>query len=163
MDNSSTFTEWFASDVKSVPEEDQIGGACHNLGMAKHRFVSLSKRLGRMVGKVRALFLTGERIRIVRAGKPEAKIACQFLEFYTEEEFLQSAMMADATDDTYCLTLFTDDDDMELTCTDDEVALYADHMEMMWVHGKCFEVAGYTKFAVELLANPFLINYGRDH
>ena len=83
IENSITFHGLFEDVVKQTPEENQIAGLVSNLGMAKHRFSSLSKRLGRFVGRLNAIFQTAEMIRIVRRGKDEAKMACDFFKEFT--------------------------------------------------------------------------------
>eukprot|EP00969_Alexandrium_andersonii_P175713 7769497-Alexandrium_andersonii.AAC.1 len=70
--NSLTVSEWFADAVKPTDKQDMIAGGARNVGMAKHRFASVSKRLGRFVGKFVAVLEVARKIRVARAGRGEA-------------------------------------------------------------------------------------------
>ena len=163
IENSNTISEWFADLVKQVPVADQIGGAISNLGMAKHRFSSLSKRLGRFVGKICAVFETAEKIRIVRNGKSEAQVANLFLKDFAVEQFIMLSMMADAADEAYMFTAYCDNGDMDLSLQADEVGIFEENAAFLLTSGRCVDedIVGYTSFAIKEARKPRLLNYGK--
>ena len=87
----------------------------------------MSKRLGRCVGKINAIFQTTEKIRIVRRGKDEAKMACDFLKDFTPEQLIMLGMMADATDERYMLAAFCDNGDMDLSLQVEEISIFVEN------------------------------------
>lgn len=129
--NSLVFSQWFDDFVKALGPTECIGGAVSNLGMAKHRFNSLGKRLGRFVGKFWAVVQTAERIRITRTGSKgsEATTAIDFLDTFSPEEFILLSMMADAADEGYVFTCFCDDEEMDIALQSEEVAAFVQHCE----------------------------------
>ena len=125
--NSPHLTDIFTSCVKILPSEDSIPGDAFNVGVAKHRFNSISKRLGRFVGKLCAIFQTAEKIRHLRHGKEEARQAEQFLAKFSEEDYVMLAMMADAADEAYVFTAYCDDEEADTSLQADEVAAFPFH------------------------------------
>ena len=122
MHHSPLLVELFASFVRQAGAEDHITGIVRNLGIAKHRFNSVSKRLGRFVAKIYSVFGVAEWIRIHRKkGNNEWNIATQLLAELSMEDYLKLTMMADANDEAYVLTLFADREAADLSLQTNEV------------------------------------------
>ena len=162
IENSHVFIAWFKGAVASLGQDDAIAGDVFNLGMAKHRFISIKKRLGRLIGKYLAVFSVAEKIRVARPGKPESEVAVRFLQDFGPEQFLQLAMLADAADESYVYTMFADDEEMDLALQADEVAVFLDHVRYLFNEGACFSVEGHTKFAIQQLKKVRILNIGKD-
>ena len=131
--------------------------------MAKHRYISIKKRLGRLIGKFSAVFSVAEKIRVARPGKAEASHAEAFLREFGEEQFLQLAMLADASDEAYVYTMFADDEGMDIALQAEEVASFVDHIRYLFNDDEgCLAIDGYTKFAREQLQKVRVVNMAKD-
>ena len=161
ISNSQYFTDMFADEVKSLHAEECVAGDVRNLGMAKHRFSSLTKRLGRFVGKLLAIFRVAERVRSLRRGRVEAQHAERFLGSLLPEHLVQLAMMADAADEAYTLTTFFDDESADTSLQADEVAMFVENCEYLFVEGKVINTCGYTAFAMSVLKHPRVLNVAK--
>ena len=162
IQNSDQFRSWFEAAVQSLDPESSIGGGgCFNLGMAKHRFISVKKRLSRFIGKYLAVFQVAEQIRMRRAGKAEAQVAVNFLDGFGAEQFLQLAMMADAADEAYMYGSFADDEQMDLALQASEVAIFIENINYLFVGEQCLVVEGHTKFARDQLKEVKLLNVSK--
>jgi hypothetical protein len=164
IENSHVFSEWFKAAVATtVGKEYSLGGEEWNLGMAKHRYISIKKRLGRLIGKFSAVFAVAEKIRVARPGKAEASHAEAFLREFGEEQFLQLAMLADASDEAYVYTMFADDEGMDIALQAEEVASFVDHIRYLFNDDEgCLAIDGYTKFAREQLQKVRVVNMAKD-
>ena len=161
LHHSSVLADLFASFVKQAGEEDHITGIVRNLGVAKHRFNSISKRLGRFIAKIYSVFDVCEWIRIHRKrSQKEWVIAAHLLAEFSMEDYLQLAMMADASDEAYVLTLFTDREDADLALQADEVGAFIQHIEHLFLQGGCAHVVGYTQLAMKKLKEVRILNTG---
>ena len=159
--NSPHLTDIFTSCVKILSSEDSIPGDAFNVGVAKHRFNSISKRLGRFVGKLCAIFQTAEKIRHLRHGKEEARQAEQFLAKFSEEDYVMLAMMADAADEAYVFTAYCDDEEADTSLQADEVAIFVENCRFLFTDGQCKHVQGYTSFAIDQLKQPRVLNISK--
>ena len=163
IENSHVFSEWFkAAAATTVGNEDSLGGEVWNLGMAKHRYISIKKRLGRLIGKFSAVFAVAEKIRVARPGKAEASHAEAFLREFGEEQFLQLSMLADASDEAYVYTMFADDEGMDIALQAEEVASFVDRIRYLFKDEGCLAIDGYTKFAREQLQKVRVVNMAKD-
>ena len=160
LQNSGPLHAVLETNVAELADDETIGGIVHNVGMAKHRYSSIVKRLGRLVSKVLAILKTAETVRIKRAGKPEGKVAEQFLEELNEEGLIQLAMMADAADEAYILTCFMDDSDYDLSIQADEVMAFTDNCVYLFDTGGCVApgLSGYTNFILKFLERQRVLN-----
>lgn len=163
IENSHVFSEWFKAAVATTEGDESLGGEVWNLGMAKHRYISIKKRLGRLIGKFSAVFSVAEKIRVARPGKAEAQHAETFLREFGEEQFLQLAMLADASDEAYVYTMFADSEEMDLALQADEVANFVYHIRYLFNDEQCLAIEGYTKFAREQLQKTRVLNLAKDH
>ena len=162
ISNSIALSDIYESCVKVLSDDDSVPGDTFNLGIATHRFSSLSKRLGRFVGKIFAVFQTAEKMRHVRSGKPEAKQAELFLRSFSEEQYIMLSMMADASDEAYVFTAYCDDEDADTSLQAEEVAIFVDNCRFLFAEGQCKQVSGFTRFAIEQLRKPRLLNIGKN-
>ena len=151
IENSHVFSEWFKAAVATTPgKEDSLGGEEWNLGMAKHRYISIKKRLGRLIGKFSAVISVAEKIRVARPGKAEASHAEAFLREFGEEEFLQLSMLADASDEAYVYTMFADDEGMDIALQAEEVASFVDRIRYLFKDDEgCLAIATATRSSQE--------------
>jgi hypothetical protein len=156
IDFSANISDQFAKFVER--DEDSIGAKVKNLGFAKHRFCSISKPLGRFVMQIGAMIATADWLMSAREGKKEAKVAKDFLANFTEEDYLQMALMADASDEAICLTRFHDQEDFDLAEMPTEVATFKEHCHFLFVQEGARNVDGYTRFALEQLQKVKMFN-----
>ena len=158
--NSKHLSDQFDSFVKSLNPSEYVGGRTSNLGVATHRFDSISKRLGRFVGKFYAVALFADWLRVNRVGTVEAKIGTAFLAEVTEEEFILLAMMGDASDEAYMLTLYADDEEMDITAETAELAVFMNNIEYLFLDRGCVVAHGYTAWAIGVCKTPKMLNAG---
>ena len=159
IENSDKIHDVFKDFVKSLETYEVVGGSdAANLGVAKHRFDSLSKRLGRYCGKILAVISTAEWVRIHRAGRKEAKSAEAFLSGINMKSFLLLSMMADAADEGYMFTLYCDDESCDVALMCDEISVFLSNGAYLWERAGCLETTGYTSFALRLCKTVRVIN-----
>ena len=85
-------------DDDEIALEDADGSV--SVGVAKHRFDSLAKRLRRVVRKVQALIATPDWMIRFRAGKPEADYAKRTVQMKLDDECFKTwAFMAEAAEE----------------------------------------------------------------
>ena len=121
--------EFYCSQDES---DDAIAGDIRNLGMAKHRFASLRKRLGRFVGKVNAVLATAVWVQTNRPnGSKEFKSAQALLSTLDSHSYLLLSMMADAADELGLLVLWCDKEDMDLASMSSFVTLCLDRLDWL--------------------------------
>ena len=162
IENSIPISDMFGDAVRSLAPEEAIDGQFQNLGMAKHRFSSLAKRLGRLVGKVIGVFETANNVRIQRAGTQVAKDASAFLDSIDPEEYIQLGMMADAADEAYVFTTDCDSEDADISLQADEVAMFVENCDFLFIQNSAVDIPGYTQFAVNILRKARVLNVSKD-
>ena len=166
IDRSNLFSKVFANYVEKDlrPDGNDVIDHAVNMGLAKHRFDSMTKPLGRLVRHIGAVIATALHIVNDRKGKDEGVAATSWLSRLTEEGFLQAAMMADASDETIMLIRICD---TELADTADlpfEVAGFMDRVRFLFgVRGGCTTVAGYTSYALQVLGNVRRFHVADQH
>ena len=163
IENSYAFSDMFANSVENLDASETVGGDIKNLGMAKHMFNSLAKRLWRLVGKIFAVMEVAETIRVQRAGREEAKHAEKFLREFQEEDLVQLAMLADAADEAYILTAYCDDEESDTSLQAEEVAVYIENVEYLFKKGAAITAEnGYTSWALKAIKMNRILNVSKD-
>ena len=84
------------SDKFSDDEDGDEVDKAVNIGIAKHRFDSMAKRLRRTVKKVEQLISTADWAILFRKGKKEARCAQRFEDVLDDECYMTLAFMAEA-------------------------------------------------------------------
>ena len=95
-----------------------------------------------------------------RRGQKEWNIATQLLAELSMEDYLQLAMMADASDEAYVLTLFADREAADLSLQANEVGAFIQHIDYLFLQGGCAHVEGYTQLAMKKLQQVRILNTG---
>ena len=149
----------FIEFVKDLREGERcLGVDISNLSMPNHRFVAMNKRLGRSVSCILAILRVAEHLRISRATAKEGKVMAEFLETFSEEQLLMMALMADATDETYTLTNFFDDDEADTALSAEEVGAFLAHGDLLFEREQCLHLDGFTAFAMKILSTSRVLN-----
>eukprot|EP00969_Alexandrium_andersonii_P347375 15358464-Alexandrium_andersonii.AAC.1 len=138
----------FAQYVRETP--DGIGAKITNLRLAKQRFESTQKPLGRSVLWIDAVVLCAIQIWNTRRCKPESLKALAFLEVVNEEAIIQMGMLADCGDECILLTRFLDAEGFDAAHLAEECNTLLRRLNILFVQGKCLE-SGYTRFAIDSL------------
>jgi hypothetical protein len=147
IENSHIFKAKFKDCVEQ--SKHSFGIHVKNLSLAKHRFDSTQKPVGRMILFMDAvisvaLFILARRARSSREGK----IAEDFLRGLTMEDYIQLAMMADAGDETIMLVRLCDCEDFDPATTTHEIAQFRKRIVYLFQQGGCLRTEGYTLFAM---------------
>ena len=147
IENSNIFKAKFQEFVQQSTHS--FGIHIKNLSLAKHRFDSTQKPVGRMVLFMDAvisvaLYIVAKRARSSREGK----IAEDFLRGLTMEDYIQLAMMADAGDETIMLVRLCDSEDFDPATSTHELAEFKRRIMYLFQHGGCLRTEGYTLFAI---------------
>lgn len=155
IDRSNLFSQVFADYVQkdNGPEGHEAGiDRVKNMHLAKHRFDSLSKPLGRLVRHIGPAIATALHIVNDRKTKVEGIAAAEWLSDLNEEKYLQAAMMADATDEALLLVRICDTEVVDTADIPSEVSGFVARARFLFgPRGGCREVAGYTKYALAVL------------
>ena len=146
IENSHIFEAKFKDCVEQ--SKHSFGIHVKNLSLAKHRFDSTQKPVGRMILFMDAvisvaLFILARRARSSREGK----IAEDFLRGLTMEDYIQLAMMADAGDETIMLVRLCDCEDFDPATTTHEIAQFRKRIVYLFQHGGCLRTEGYTRLS----------------
>ena len=160
--NSQHIRQIFQELVEALTPSETTAGSTSNLGVAKHRFDSMSKRLGRAVAKWVAMIKLAEWLRINRAGKVEAAHAQWFLLNFDAEPLLMMALMSDAADEGYCLTTFCDSERVDCALMSSEVTAMVQHCDYLFMQEGVFKVDGFTPFALQSWKVVRSVNARRD-
>ena len=163
IQHSADINDVFENFVKQDAEDEAIGGLIRNLGMAKHRFASVQKRLGRFSGKINAMISTATWVRNFRPRQSkEEKSARRFLEKIDLEPYVQLSMMADGADDIKeGLVGFHDDEEVEYVLSSSMVKLCMDKLHWLFFQGGCLKT-GYTKFALDAVKHVRVLQLGKN-
>jgi hypothetical protein len=106
---STAFQLWFQQAINEMERNPVKSRRVKNLRMAKQRFESTQKPLGRFVLFFEAILGVAIRIHDCRSGR-EKRVATIFLRALDGEVALQAAMLADAGDESLMLTRLADDE-----------------------------------------------------
>ena len=87
--------------------------------------------------------------------------AAAFLEYLTEEVALQSAMLADATDEGLYFTRVVDNEETDMASLQQTVLRFIRKLEVLFQEGRCIELPGYTHFMMESLKRVRVIRLSR--
>ncbi len=124
-----------------------------NLRMAKHRYDSLQRPLGRTILWMDAMLLTVIWYTVNRA-KNEAARHCQlFLDWIDEEKIMLLAMMADGADEALSLVRFLDSETHDVAQVPLRCTTFVNRLNFLFVEGRCVSF-GYCAYAMELLQTP---------
>lgn len=148
IENSHIFKAKFQEYVER--SQHSFGIHVKNLSLAKHRFDSTQKPVGRMVLFMDALvsvalYILAKRARTSREGK----IAEDFLRGLNMEDYIQLAMMADAGDETIMLVRLCDSEDFDPATSTHEIAEFKKRISYLFRCGGCLRTEGYTLFAIQ--------------
>ena len=165
IDRSNLLSQVFAGYVQQDrgPDGHNIDHAV-NMGLAKHRFDSMSKPLGRLVRHIGAVIATALYICTNRKGKSEGVAAEEWLANLTEEAYIQAAMMADAADEVIMLVRICDTELADTADLPAEVATFLERVRFLFgTDGGCTQATGYTKYALEVLKHVRRFHVGKQH
>lgn len=107
IDHSPVIAEKFAEYV-SQSEAPIPGYRVKNMSAAKHRYASAQKPLSRLSLVSDAVMATAAWVYYDRKGRAESKRALAYLQRCSTERLLQTALLADAADETILLTRYMD-------------------------------------------------------
>ena len=146
IQNSDAFRDRFALHVKNTP--CAATRAVKDLSMAKQRFDSTSKPIGRFVLWLDAVLCTAVDILKERSGRVEALQAAAFLLLLDEEKVILIALLGDAGDEGVILTRFLDNEEFPTEELADETAHFLARIEWLFVKGGARQL-GFTAHALQ--------------
>jgi len=125
-----------------------------NFNAAKHRAESTRTPLGRMIIFFDATLATAVMIYKERRimDKP-GRSAHKFLSYIEEENLLQCAMLADASDEHMGLLRFHDNEAFDEAASPQEVATFLDRVHFLFIEKACLK-SGYTRAMLKMLEQP---------
>ena len=138
-----------------------IGKAFKNMRAAPHRYESMQKPFGRSVLTIHPIIKTASWTCQTRTDDAGVR-AKEWLKWVENERCVQSAMQADASDQTMALTRMLDDEQVDPSNLRRELPAYINTLE--WLFGesrKCLEVFGYTRSMLDILKSPIVFHVGR--
>ncbi len=151
IENSHVFKSWFAANKTRMC--GTIGANIRSLSLAKHRYDSCQRPLGRSVLFMNALLQTATQIATSRHGRREAVKAQEFLHFIDDEAILQLGMLADSGDEAIQLIRVMDSEDLDLSEMPSAVQRLIHSITALFVQGECVH-CGYTAYALQYLRRP---------
>ena len=123
---------------------------------AKHRFESLQKPFGRTVLFTYPCIRTALWTAMTRVDQ-SATNAREWLEYVSNENCLQAAMMADASDQTMALGRLMDDEGVDPATLNHEVKQYVRSIDLLFGdEAKCLTTFGYTQAMLRTLVKPLV-------
>lgn len=153
IQNSHELQKWFADFCKADGASGRIGET-RNMRAAKHRFESFSMPLNRMVRH----FVSVVRLAIKVAHERTDKFgdACaEFLAWISNKRALLLGMLADAGDESLCLTRFFDNEQMDVAELNAEVDSYIGRIKALFGENPvCFDTTSFTKIMLQRLQTP---------
>ncbi len=157
IQNSPELQRRFAAMCKAHAPDVCGDGEARNLRAAKHRFESYAAPMGRMVRLWPAYIRTAMACAIERQND-KAKRGCSvFLSWINPIDALTLGMLADASDESLCLTRFCDSKTMDPAELNSEIHHFIDRVEALFGEQECcFKVTSYTKMMVAHLSSPLL-------
>ena len=146
--------ESFASTGDNVLDKAVV-----NFRSAQHRFESHTKPLGRTCLFLHACIRTC--LQLVRTRKDSTgQKAKAWVENLDEEKALLAAMMADAADSSLQLTRKMDSEEVDPATMSNDIALYLQEIQALFVHGEVLHRFGYTTTMLETLKKPLVFQCG---
>ena len=161
VQHSHMFKVWFEENAAAVKARSDTDPAVktifRDLQLAKQRFDSTQKPMGRFVLNFEALVLTAAQVATRRAGKPEGFAAEEFLVYSSNlEHLVQMAMLADAGDEGMLFTRFCDSENMDVSMISEEVSTFLARITALFVQGKAPQL-GYTQLMLQTVRTVKLV------
>jgi len=160
--NSDDINRIWEERVKASEESQIDGTRIKNLKFIRPRFNSTNAPLCRLVLFNEAVIATCSIVIVVRAGTVPAETTTNFLTAIDEEGWVQSGMMADASDESIQVTRFFDTGDLyQLTLMPAELHAFVLHIEYLFCSrpAGCMNT-GFTFFAVESMQRARVVRIG---
>ncbi|CAK0883565.1 unnamed protein product [Prorocentrum cordatum] len=155
---SPVLKKWFVEANMRSDMRTRISNKVADFAWAKQRCDGITQPLGRFVIYIESLIAVANLTISIR---PKDAAAIEFLSSLDNESYLQMAMMADATDELSRSVHAFDGamlDEVEILL---EVQNFQARLEALFVSGHCFEIPGYTSFAVNMLKEVRLSIVGK--
>lgn len=149
--HSQHYSRWFEEFVGQEGE----GPRAASLSAAKHRFASFAKPMGRILLHLHSFFRVLHKICCMR---PDAEWARKWLGNVTSHSLLLLALGADAADSLLQLTRFLDSESCDPALLNQEIGHFVNEIRVQFLHGKAWEICGYSKHVVELLESGTLFS-----
>lgn len=109
--------------------------------------------MGRMLRNVHSFFRVLHRISSTRE---DAHWARKWLHDISPHRLLLLALGADAADSLLQLTRFLDTESCDPAVLNQEISHFLDEIRVQFLHGKAWEISGYSKHVVEVLESGTL-------
>ena len=156
IQHSEVFSEWFGNHIQMVSRKVTDSKRIRNMQLAKQRFDSTQRPLGRCVLFFEALLLTVVQIAENRKGREEAKHATAWLQWLTVERAVQLSLLADSGDEAMICTRFLDSEEVDYAQLPTECQRFLSRIISLFGPGsRCF-TCGYASFMLQTLAEPFI-------
>ncbi|CAJ1437841.1 unnamed protein product [Effrenium voratum] len=151
--NSPHLSTIFAQYCQQMNDAPLRGARIKNLSVAKQRFASISKPVGRRVLYLEALLNTIVWILVNRGpSTDEGKLAIEFLEVMGEEQLVLAGMISDLSDECMRLVRYFDGDyDLAGTCV--QLKCFMVRIHFLVNQGRIFDTVGYTQRCIHQLQN----------
>jgi hypothetical protein len=154
LTNSHSIRARFEYHQHKAPE--RVIRTVRSLCMAKQRFDSTQKPLGRLLLWLDAVVCTAVEVARDRKGQPEGDKASVFLDLLTEERLVVLAMLADAGDEAMALTRYLDCESFETELLTEEISRFLERIRWLFTNAGCLQT-GYTACIIEYLAATRLV------
>lgn len=151
--HSEVWRHRFAEYVKNLEDDEKVGREIRNVSAAKHRHESAAKPRGRFVLNMDAFIQVALHIIVDRDGE-QKKNAEAFLTFLTDEAALQTAMLADATDEGLFFTRQLDTEAVDSAEVQLMAETFVSRIRFLFMDRGCLRVPGYTTFMLKALERP---------
>jgi hypothetical protein len=151
--HSDVWSHRFAEYVKALEDDEKIGRDIRNVSAAKHRHESAAKPRGRFVLNMDAFIQVALHMIVDREGE-QKKNAEAFLTFLTDEVALQTAMLADATDEGLFFTRQLDTEAVDSAEVQLMAETFVSRIRFLFMDRGCLRVPGYTTFMMTALQRP---------
>jgi hypothetical protein len=159
IQNSPAIRQKFAVFCKRTHRGIMV--TVHNMRAAKHRYESLQKPFGRNVLFCHGCIKTANYCANFRSDDSSAR-SKYWLQWINEERCVQSAMQADAADQTMLVTRTLDNEDTDAGVVRSLVSDYIRTIDGLYCgeHPKILSVFGYTSTMLETLRHPLVWHIG---
>ena len=151
--HSDIWSHRFGEYVKALEDVEKIGREIRNVSAAKHRHESGAKPRGRFVLNMDAFIQVALHIIVDRDGE-QKKHAEAFLTYLTDEIALQTAMLADATDEGLFFTRQLDTEALDSAEVQLLAETFVSRIRFLFMNRGCLQVPGYTTFMMQSLKRP---------
>ena len=143
--------------VEFVAKQEQCPvhkGRVKDMRATVRRFEACQRPYFRRVFYWKALIASGMVVARCRRGNEEAGIAIMFLRNETEERAIQYAMMGEAGDEQYTLTLFLDQESFDTSELRSHVSVFLARINGLFRKGLCLHTrGGLTKVMLDSLSS----------